>query len=74
MRPPRTFHIREFINRSENISGQGLLFQKENILNIAKELADILAYTLELENQIQDLEQKIEQNEVISVEIISENF
>jgi len=74
MRPPRTYHIREFINRGQNIVGNGLMFDKDTIGNVTKELADVLAYVLELENKIDELQIKIAQNEIITVELIGEKF
>ena len=54
MRPPRTYYIREFINRGQSIVGNNLVFDKDTVSNITKELADVLAYVLELENKIDE--------------------
>lgn len=74
MRPPRTHYIREFINRGQNIIGNSLVLDKDTSFNITKELADILAYMLELESKIVDLEEKVQSSDVIAVELVGENF
>jgi len=74
MRPPRTYHIREFINRSQNVVGNGLMFDKDTIGNVTKELADVLAYVLELENKIDEMQNKIDESQIITVELSGENF
>jgi hypothetical protein len=74
MRPPRTHHIRELINRGQNIVGNSLVLDKETITNVTKELADVLSYVLEIEGKIIDLEEKIQSNNVLTVELIGDNF
>jgi len=74
MRPPRTFHVREFINRGQTIVGNNLVLDKETIVNVTKELADILAYVLELENKIDELQNKVDESQIITVELTGENF
>ena len=74
MRPPRTFHIREFINRGQHVVGNGLMFDKDTIGNVTKELADVLAYVLELENKIDELQNKVDESQIITVELSGENF
>ena len=46
----------------------------EGLIDVTKELADVLAYVLELENKIDELQIKIAQNEIITVELIGEKF
>ena len=74
MRQPNTYHIREFVNRGQNIANNGLMIDKDTISNVTKELVDILAYIMQLENEIADLKEKATQNEVITVEMIGDNF
>jgi hypothetical protein len=74
MRPPRTYHIREFINRGQSIVGNNLVFDKDTVSHITKELADILAYVLELENKIDDLQIKFDESQITAVELIGEKF
>jgi hypothetical protein len=74
VRPPRTHHIREFINRGQNIVGNNLVLDKETIANVTKELADVLAHVLELESKIAELEEKVQNNNVLTVELVGNNF
>lgn len=74
MRPPRTNHIREFINRGQNIVGNNLVLDRETIANVTKELADVLAHVLELESKIADLEEKVQSNSILTVELVGDNF
>jgi hypothetical protein len=74
MRQPSTYHIREFINRGENVSGNGLIVQKETVANVTRELADLLAFTLELQNEIADLKEQAEKNQITDVELIGKDF
>ena len=74
MRPPRTYYIREFINRGQSIVGNNLVFDKDTVSNITKELADVLAYVLELENKIDELQNKVDESQIITVELTGENF
>jgi len=74
MRQPNTHHIREFISRGQNVVGNGLVFDKETILNVTRELADVLAYAIQLESKIGDLEEKLANSDIINVEMVGENF
>lgn len=74
MRPPRTYHIREFINRGQSIVGNSIVFDKDTVSHITKELADILAYVLELENKIDDLQIKFDESQITAVELVGEKF
>ena len=74
MRPPRTYYIREFINRGQSIVGNNFVFDKDTVSNITKELADVLAYVLELENKIDELQNKVDESQIITVELTGENF
>ena len=74
MRPPRTYHIREFINRGQSIVGNSIVNDKDTVSHITKELADILAYVLELENKIDDLQIKFDESQITAVELVGEKF
>jgi len=74
MRPPRTFHIRELINRSETINASGMLLQKDAVVNITKEIADVLAYMLELEHELVELRTKISENTLLEIELVGKDF
>jgi len=73
MRQPSTHHIREFVNRGQNVSNNGLVLDKETIVNVTRELVDLLAHLMELQNQIVDLRESAE-NAVIEVQLVGESF
>lgn len=73
MRQPNTHYIRDFINRSQTINNNGLILDKDTVINITRELTDILAHLMQLQNIIADLRESAE-NATIEVEIIGENF
>ena len=73
MRQPNTHYIREFVNRGQNVNNNGLIVDKETIANVTRELVDLLAHLMELQNQIADLRENAE-NATIEVEIVGENF
>jgi hypothetical protein len=74
MRPPNTHYIREFINRGQNVVGNGLVFDKETIANVTRELTDVLAYVLQLENKNAELEEKLANSSVLEIELIGDKF
>ena len=74
MRPPNTHHIREFINRGQNVVGNGLVFDKETIANVTRELTDVLAYVLQLENKNAELEENLANSSVLEIELIGVKF
>lgn len=74
MRQPNTYHIREFINSGNNITNKGLLLDKDSVINITKELADLLSYTMQLENKIVELQENLSKNESIQVEMMGKDF
>jgi len=74
MRPPNTHNIREFINRGQNIVGNGLMFDKETISNVTKELTDVLAYILQLENKLGEVEEQLKNVDIIQVQMVGDNF
>jgi hypothetical protein len=73
MRQPSTHYIREFVNRSQNVNNNGLILDKETIVNVTRELVDLLAHLMELQNQIADLRESAE-NAVIEVQLVGESF
>ena len=73
MRQPNTHYIREFVNRGQNVNNNGLIVDKETIANVTRELVDLLAHLMELQNQIADLRENAE-NATIEVEIVGESF
>jgi hypothetical protein len=73
MRQPNTHYIREFVNRGQSVNNNGLIVDKETIANVTRELVDLLAHLMELQNQIADLRENAE-NATIEVEIVGENF
>jgi hypothetical protein len=46
----------------------------EEIRNVTTELLDVLCYVTELENRIDILEQKTKEMEILTVEIVGDNF
>jgi len=73
MRQPSTHYIREFVNRGQNVSNNGLVLDKETIVNVTRELVDLLSHLMELQNQIADLRESAE-NTVIEVQLVGESF
>ena len=73
MRQPNTHFIREFVNRGQNVNNNGLIIDKETILNVTRELTDLLAHLMELQNEIANLRESAE-NATIEVEIVGESF
>jgi len=75
MRPPNLFWIRKFNERGKSLSGNNKhLIDGEELRNVINELTDLLAYTLELESQIEDLKKKINDNEVIEIVMEGKSF
>jgi hypothetical protein len=73
VRQPSTHHIREFIYRSQNINNNSAIIDKETIINVTRELTDLLAHLMELQNQIASLRESAE-NTTIEVQIVGESF
>ena len=73
MRQPNTHYIREFVNRGQNVNNNGLIIDKETIANVTRELTDLLAHLMELQNEIADLRENAE-NAVIEVQLVGESF
>jgi len=74
MRPPNTHAIREFISRGQNVVGNGLMFDKETIGNVTRELTDVLAYVLQLENKLGEVEEQLKNANVVQVEMVGKDF
>ena len=73
MRQPSTHHIREFVNRGQNVNNNGLIVDKETVANVTRELVDLLAHLMELQNEIANLRENAE-NAVIEVQLVGESF
>ena len=73
MRPPSTHYIREFNNRATITAGKQII-DNDEIRKVQSELVDLLGYVLQLENHIADLEVKLENADVINVEMVGKDF
>jgi len=73
MRQPNTHYIREFVNRGQNVNNNGLIVDKETVANVTRELVDLLAHLMELQNEIANLRENAE-NAVIEVQLVGESF
>ena len=73
MRQPNTHYIREFVNRGQNVNNNGLIVDKETIVNVTRELTDLLAHLMELQNEIANLRENAE-NAIIEVQLVGESF
>lgn len=73
MRPPNTHYIREFNNRATIVAGKQII-DNDEIRKVQSELVDLLGYVLQLENKIGELEEKLQNADVINVEMIGKDF
>jgi len=73
VRPPNTHYIREFNNRATNAAGKQII-DNDEIRKVQGELVDLLGYVLQLENHIAELEVKLENADVINVEMVGKDF
>lgn len=73
MRPPNTHHIRNFNNRAVITAGKQVI-DNEEIRNVQGELLDLLAYILQLENKIGELEEKVADSNILQVEMVGKDF
>lgn len=73
MRPPNTHYIREFNNRVTMNAGKQII-DNDELRKVQAELVDLLGYVLQLENHIADLEVKLENADVINVEMVGKDF
>ena len=73
MRPPNTHYIREFNNRVTMNAGKQII-DNDELRKVQGELVDLLGYVLQLENHIADLEVKLENADVINVEMVGKDF
>ena len=73
MRPPNTHYIREFNNRVTITAGKQII-DNDELRKVQSELVDLLGYVLQLENHIADLEVKLENADVINVEMVGKDF
>lgn len=75
MRPPSTYWLRKFNERCKSAANSGRqVVDNEEIRNVTTELLDVLCYVTELENRIDILEQKTKEMEILTVEIVGDNF
>jgi hypothetical protein len=73
VRPPNTHYIREFNNRATIVAGKQII-DNDEIRKVQSELVDLLGYVLQLENKIGELEEKLQNADVINVEMIGKDF
>jgi hypothetical protein len=73
VRPPNTHYIREFNNRVTMTAGKQII-DNDELRKVQGELVDLLGYVLQLENHIADLEVKLENADVINVEMVGKDF
>jgi hypothetical protein len=73
VRPPRTFHTRNLIQKLENIQ-QTVVIDKESAKNLITEFADIFSYIVEIESLNTDLQDKIDRSENLQVEMVGKDF
>ena len=73
MRPPNTHYIRNFNARVTTNAGKQIV-DNDEIRKVQGELVDLLGYVLQLENRIADLEVKLENADVINVEMVGKDF
>lgn len=73
MRPPNTHFIRNFNNRILQGNGKTII-DNDEIRNVQAELLDLLAYILQLENKISELEDNFNQANIVQVEMIGKDF
>jgi hypothetical protein len=73
VRPPNTHYIREFNNRVTMNAGKQII-DNDELRKVQAELVDLLGYVLQLENHIADLEVKLENADVINIEMVGKDF
>lgn len=75
MKQPNTHHLRKLIDRAAGVSvGGSIAFTKKEIEDISLGLTDLLLYQRELEQEIQDLRNKLSSAETLSVEMQGGSF
>ena len=73
MRPPNTHHIRNFNNRIITTVGKQII-DNDEMRKIQSELVDLLAYVLQLENKIMELQDQVDQSNIVNVEMVGKDF
>ena len=73
MRPPNTHYIRDFNNRVTTTAGKQII-DNDEIRKVQSELVDLLAYVLQLENKIGELQDQVDQSNIINVEMVGKDF
>ena len=75
MRPPSTYWLRKFNERAKSAANAGRqVVENEEIRGVTTELLDVLCYVTELENELDTLQQKVKDSEIITVEFKGDNF
>mgnify|MGYP003349012763 CR=1 FL=1 len=74
MSQPNLHHLRKFIDRAESLKGEGqTVLTHSEIRSVALTLGALLVYHKQLEQDIQDLRQKIDQDRV-DIEMVGDRF
>ena len=73
MRPPNTYYIRDFNNRVTTSAGKQII-DNDEIRKVQGELVDLLAYVLQLENKVGELQDQVDQSNVVQVEMVGKDF
>ena len=74
MSQPNLHHLRKFIDRAESLKGEGqTVLTHSEVRSVALTLGALLVYHKQLEQDIQDLRQKIDQDRV-DIEMVGYRF
>ena len=73
MRPPNTYYIRNFNNRVTTTAGKQII-DNDEIRKLQGELVDLLAYVLQLENKVAELQEQVVESNAIQVEMVGKDF
>lgn len=73
MRPPNTYYIRNFNNRVTTTAGKQII-DNDEIRKVQGELVDLLAYVLQLENKVAELQEQVVESNAIQVEMVGKDF
>jgi hypothetical protein len=73
LRPPNTHYIRNFNNRVTTTAGKQII-DNDEIRKVQGELVDLLAYVLQLENKVGELQDKVVESNAIQVEMVGKDF
>jgi len=73
LRPPNTYYIRNFNNRVTTTAGKQII-DNDEIRKVQGELVDLLAYVLQLENKVAELQEQVVESNAIQVEMVGKDF